>query len=253
MLYYFIRISVRHFFGDAIMIKSYQPQGEALTPFNSKKNGGNLQLEHFDFICGQVMSENRILKYVVIVSCLAFFVSIGITLYAVSLPESIPVLVTMNDFGEASYVGAVSRRNFQNYSVPELAVQFQIKKFINLSHTLSTDKIIMKKNVSVTYHLLTSTTASKYSALLKENNPFADFGTKTKEVEFQTEPLQLSKDTYQVDYQIKTRLLSGTLTDDKRMRAVISVKAMRPSNEDIKDNPLGIYITAFDFKEVYTQ
>lgn len=235
------------------MIKSYPPIGEAATPFNSKKNGPNLQLEHFDFICGQVMSENRILKYVVIVSCLAFFVSIGITLYAVSLPESIPVLVTMNDFGEANYVGAVSRRNFQNYSVPELAVQFQIKKFINLSHTLSTDKAVMKKNLNVTYHLLTSTTASKYTSLLRENNPFADFGSKTKEVEFQTEPLQLSKDTYQVDYQVKSRLPSGTLTDDVRMRAVVSVKVMRPSDEDIKDNPLGIYITAFDFKEVYKQ
>ena len=111
----------------------------------------------------------------------------------------------------------------------------------------------MKKNVSVTYHLLTATTASKYSTLLKENNPFADFGSKTKEVEFQTEPLQLSKDTYQVDYQVKSRMLTGSVINDVRMRAVVSVKVMRPSDEDIKDNPLGIYITAFDFKEVYTQ
>lgn len=236
------------------MIKSFLPQGDTTTPFNSTKDGANnLQLNHFDFICGQVINENRILKYVVIVSCLAFFVSIGITLYAVSLPESIPVLVTMNDFGEASYVGAVSRRNFQNYSVPELAVQYQVKKFVSLAHTLSTDKAVMKKNVSATYHLLTATTASKYSTLLKENNPFADFGSKTREVEFQTEPLQLSKDTYQVDYQVKSRMLTGSVIDDVRMRAVVSVKVMRPSDEDIKDNPLGIYITAFDFKEVYTQ
>lgn len=104
-------------------IKNFSPQGETTTPFNSKMNAVNqMQLQHFDFICGQVMKENRILKYVVIVSCLAFFVSIGITLYAVSLPESIPVLVTMNDFGETKYVGAVSRKNFQNYNVPELAV-----------------------------------------------------------------------------------------------------------------------------------
>lgn len=89
-------------------IKNFSPQGETTTPFNSKTNAVNqMQLQHFDFICGQVMKENRILKYVVIVSCLAFFVSIGITLYAVSLPESIPVHVTMNDFGETHYIGAV--------------------------------------------------------------------------------------------------------------------------------------------------
>ena len=155
-------------------IKNYQPQDEVATPFNSKKNGVNTyQLQHFDFICGQVMRENRILKYVVIVSCLAFFVSIGITLYAVSLPESIPVLVTMNDFGETSYVGAVSRRNYQNYAVPEVAVQFQVKKFINNSYTLSTDKQVMQKSLTTTYHLLTSTTAAKYSLWMKEVTPFA--------------------------------------------------------------------------------
>lgn len=116
-------------------IKNFSPQGETTTPFNSKTNAVNqMQLQHFDFICGQDMKENRILKYVVIVSCLAFFVSIGITLYAVSLPESIPVLVIMNDFGETKYVGAVSRKNFQNYNVPELAVQYQVKKFVNLTY-----------------------------------------------------------------------------------------------------------------------
>jgi len=237
-------------------IKNYSPAGEATTPFNSKtvegKNGVNsLQLQHFDFICGQVMRENRILKYVVIVSCLAFFLSIGITLYAVSLPESIPVLVTMNDFGETTYVGAVSRRNYQNFNVPEVAVQYQVKKFVNLCYTLSTDKTVMKKSLSNTYHLLTSTTASRYTARIREEDPFKDFGSKTREVIFQTEPLQLSKDSYQVDFQVVTRLLSGSISENKSIRAVVSVKVLNPSEEDIKDNPLGIYITAFDFKEIY--
>lgn len=232
--------------------KNFSPQGEATTPFNSKKNAVNtLQLQHFDFICGQVMRENRILRYVVIISCLAFFVSIGITLYAVSLPESIPVLVTMNDFGETQYVGAVSRRNYQNYNVPEIAIQYQVKYFVNLVHTLSTDRTVMRKSVSNTYHLLTSTTASKYTTMLKENNPFADFGDRTREVIFQTEPLQLSKDTYQIDFQVVTRLPSGNVSENKTVRAVVSVKVMKPSDEDIKDNPLGIYITAFDFKDIY--
>ena len=232
-------------------IKNYQPQDEVATPFNSKKNGVNTyQLQHFDFICGQVMRENRILKYVVIVSCLAFFVSIGITLYAVSLPESIPVLVTMNDFGETSYVGAVSRRNYQNYAVPEVAVQFQVKKFINNSYTLSTDKQVMQKSLTTTYHLLTSTTAAKYSLWMKEVTPFADFGSRTREVIFETEPLQLSKNTYQVDFQIITRQLSGTVTEKKSMRSIISVDVMKPSEGDIKENPLGIYITSFDFIEI---
>lgn len=226
--------------------KSFPPKGTNETPFNP-------QLQHFDFICGQVMKENRILKFVVVVSVLAFFLSIGITLYAVAQPDSIPVLVTMNDFGETQYIGPVSRRNYQNFNVPEVAVQAQVKEFVSLTNTLSTDRIVMKKAVARTYHLLTSTTASKYSTLVKENNPFKEFGNRTKEVLFQTEPLKVSADTYQVDYQVLTRQLSGQLMTNETYRAVITVKMMQPSEEDIKDNPLGIYITSFDSKLIDTK
>lgn len=102
----------------------------------------------------------------------------------------------MNDFGETQYIGPVSRKNYQNLSVPEVAVQAQVKEFVNLTNTLSTDKTVMKKSVNKTYHLLTSTTASKYSTLVREDNPFKDFGSRTKEVLFQTEPLKVSGDTY---------------------------------------------------------
>ena len=226
--------------------KSFPPKGTNETPFNP-------QLQHFDFICGQVMKENRILKFVAVVSVLAFFLSIGITLYAVAQPDSIPVLVTMNDFGETQYIGPVSRRNYQNFNVPEVAVQAQVKDVVSLTNTLSTDRTVMKKAVAKTYHLLTSTTASKYSTLVKENNPFKEFGNRTKEVLFQTEPLKVSQDTYQVDYQVITRQLSGQLMTNEAYRAVITVKMMQPSEEDIKDNPLGIYITSFDSKLIDTK
>lgn len=226
--------------------KNYYPKGTNDTPFNP-------QLQHFDYICGQVMKENRILKFVVVVSVLSFFLSIGICIFAVSQPDSIPVLVTMNDFGETQYIGPVSRRNYQNFNVPEAAVQAQVKEFISLSNTLSTDKTVMKKAVNKTYHLLTSTTASKYSTLVKEDNPFKDFGSRTKEVLFQTEPLKVSQDTYQVDYQVITRQLSGTQIKNEPFRAVITVKMLQPSEEDIKDNPLGIYITSFDMKSIDTK
>lgn len=226
--------------------KSYNPKGTNDTPFNP-------QLQHFDFICGQVMHENRILKFVVIGAVLSFFLSVGICIYAVSQPDSIPVLVTMNDFGETEYIGPVSRRNYQNFNVPEVVVRAQVKEFVNLMNTLSTDKTVMKKAVNRTYHLLTSTTASKYSTLVKEDNPFKDFGSRTKEVIFQTEPLKVSNDTYQIDYQVVTRQLSGQLMSNETFRAVISVKMLQPAEEDIKDNPLGIYITAFDMKPIDTK
>ncbi|MBD5433669.1 MAG: type IV secretion system protein [Treponema sp.] len=191
------------------------------------------------------------MKFVVVVSCLAFFLSIGITVFAINRPDSIPVLVTMNDFGETRYIGEVSRKNWQNFQVPEVSVSYDIREFVECIHSLSTDRAVVRRNVEKAYHLLTSTTASKLSTLLKESRPYEEFGTRTREVEFETEPMKISKDTYQLDYKVVTRSLSGQIENTVRYRAVITVATLDPVQEDIKDNPLGIYITNFDIKELY--
>ena len=110
----------------------------------------------------------------------------------------------MNDFVETYYIGPISRKNYQNFSVPEVVVQAQVKESVNLINTLSTDKTVMKKSANRTYHLLTSTTASKCSTLVWEDYLFKKFRSRTKEVLFQTETLKVSGYTYQVDYQIIT-------------------------------------------------
>lgn len=226
------------------MQKSYPPKGTNSTPFNP-------QLQHFDMICGQVMKENGILKLALVVLIFIIAVlSIGISFFLTKRTQVIPAIVTMNDFGQAQYVGEVSRKNFQNFNIPEVAMTYQVKDFINIYKSLSSDKEVVKRNIEKAYHLLTAVSASKYSTLLREDNPYKDFGDHTREVEFETEPLKISKDTYQVDYRLITRTLTGVIIKDIRQRAVITIKALNPTEEDIQDNPLGIYITDFDIKDI---
>lgn len=224
--------------------KSYPPKGTNATRFNP-------QLEHFDMICGQTMRENKMLKLeIVILVGIVLVLSLGIVFFLTKRTQIVPALVTMNDFGQTQYIGEVSRKNYQNFNIPEVAVTYQVKEFITLYKSLSSDKGVVKNNIEKTYHLLTAVSASKYSTMLKEENPYIDFGSYTKEVEFETEPLKISKDTYQVDYRYRKRTLTGLLVDEYRQRAVITVKNLIPTEEDIKDNPLGIYITDFDIKNI---
>lgn len=222
-------------------MKNYYPDGKATTPFNP-------QLDHFDWICGQVRNENKILKTVVIISCLAFFLSIGITLYAITLPDTVPVLVTMDDFGRTQYIGEITRKNYQNFRVPQVSINYTIKNFLTLLHLLSSDKQVMNNNIDNIYHFLTSQTSSRYNTYVKETDLFKDFGSKTREIVFDTEPLALSQDSYQIDYTVTTRSFSGHVDKEERFRALITIKTMQPSEEDILVNHLGIYITSFDIK-----
>ena len=81
------------------MQKSYPPKETNSTPFNP-------QLQHFDMICGQVMKENGILKLALVVLIFIIAVlSIGISFFLTKRTQVIPAIVTMNDFGQAQYVG----------------------------------------------------------------------------------------------------------------------------------------------------
>ena len=132
------------------MQKSYPPNGTNTTPFNP-------QLQHFDMICGQVMHENKILKIenVVLIFIIAVL-SIGIVFFLTKRTQIVPVLVTMNDFGQTQYIGEVSRKNYQNFNVPEVAITCQAKDFINRYKSLSSDKAVVKGNIEKVYHYLTA-------------------------------------------------------------------------------------------------
>lgn len=224
--------------------KVYYPSGTNKTPFNP-------QLEHFDMLCGQFIKENRMLKAVVIgLGVCLIFALFSIIIYEANRPATVPVLVTMNDFGETQYVGKVTKRNWQNFQIPEVAVNYSVREFVRCYHSLSTDKAVVRKNMEKAYHYLTATTAQKLSTLMKENDAYADFGTHTREVEFETDPLKISKDTYQLDYKVVRRQLSGQMSDIIRYRAALTIQTLDPAEEDIKDNPLGIYIVNFDIKEL---
>ena len=224
--------------------RTYPPKGTNATKFNP-------QIDHFDMICGQTMRENKMLKLeVVILVSIVLVLSFGIVFFLMKRTTIVPALVTMNDFGQTQYIGEVSRKNYQNFNIPEVAVTYQVKEFLNLYKTLSSDKEIVKRNIEKAYHLLTSSSASKFSTLLRENNPYKDYGSYTKEVIFETEPLKISKNTYQVDYKQTTRTYQGLIVEEKRQRAVITIQTLEPTEDDIKDNPLGIYITDFDIKDI---
>ncbi len=226
------------------MQKSYPPKGTNSTPFNP-------QLQHFDMICGQVMNENRILKIeTVVLIFITAVLSIGIVFFLTKRTQIVPVLVTMNDFGETQYIGEVSRKNYQDFNVPEIVFTCQVKDFIKRYKSLSSDKAVVDENIEKIYHCLTAVSSSKFSQLLREEKPYQEFGNHTREVMFETEPLRISKDTYQVDFQLITRTLTGVKLGEIRQRAVITVKVLNPTKDDINDNPLGIYITDFDIKDI---
>lgn len=188
-------------------------------------------------------------KYFALVSFGCLVASLGVLIYAINLPKTVPLVITVSDWGEAKYVGAVSNYSYNGIKVPEIAINYQLRKFIINRFSIPYDPHILRTNLQDCYSALTRESAAKLSSEIKTDNPMRQYGKKIVTVEIET-ILKLSAQSYQVDFLIITADSRGQINGRERMRGILAVKLMEPPAEDQILNPLGIYITNFDFTHI---
>lgn len=188
----------------------------------------------------------RIMAYV---SLFGFVVSVLGLVYAINLPKTVPVIVTLSDFGEAKYLGEVNRINYSGITVPDIAIEYQIRKFVTNKYTVPGDKTVLRNNLIDCYSALTRTSAAKMNNEINEHNPLDDVDNIRQKVEVES-VLQLSKNSYQIDFVVtKSNPYNANIVTTK-YRGVITITMLEPSDEDKLLNPLGIYISSYDFTKL---
>ena len=188
-------------------------------------------------------------KYSAIISFVCLVAALAVLMYAVNLPKAFPLVITVSDWGEAKYVGEVSNYSYNGIKVPEIAINYQLRKFIINRFSIPYDPHILRSNLKDCYSTLTRESAAKLSSELKADNPMQQYGKKIVTVEIET-VLKLSTQSYQVDFFIITADSRGQINERIRMRGILAIKLMEPPKEDQVLNPLGIYITNFDFTQI---
>ena len=201
-----------------------------------------------DLIRAQKNSDLRF-RFFAIVGCAGFLLAIIVLVVAIRQPKTVPLVITVSDWGEAKYVGNVSRNSYLGIKVPEIAIEYQLRKFVSNLYSVPSDPQVLKNNLNDCYASCTVASSQKLSNRLKENNPLKKFGSVYKTVDIES-VLQLTRDSYQVDFLVNNTDKVESRNTRIRTRGVLSVKLMEPAKDDLIKNPLGIYITDFDFKEL---
>lgn len=211
----------------------------------------NPQFKEYDRIIGLQNKENRTWRIIAVASLSFLFLSLLLLLYAIKLPKTIPMVITVSEYGEAKYVGNVSKLSYSNMKVPDIAIQYQIKRFVTNMNTITSDAQVMKQNIRDCYNMLSGDAGLKLSNILKNDNPFDKFGDIKQSILLES-ILQLSPQSYQVDYIQSKITMTGVVTDRTRYRGIISIALLEPPEDKKIENPLGIYISDFDFTKVNT-
>lgn len=204
-------------------------------------------LELFEKHIRAEMIANSKWKIFAVISFGMLVISIGVAIWAISLPKSVPCVITVSDFGEANYVGPVTKLSYSGLKVPQVAIDYQMTQFVTKRFSVPADGAVLRQNLTDVYRMLTSETSSKLTEEIKAgDDPRKKFGKSLVTVEVQT-ILKLSEKSYQLDFFVTDTTLTGKVNYRDHMRGVLTVAMLEPSADEQKSNPLGIFFSGFDF------
>lgn len=212
-----------------------------------KKSLGHLYV--YEQLVQMDKSNQKKWKAIAIFSMGCLALSLITLCYSINLPKTVPLVIAVNDFGEAKYMGAANKLSYSGIRVPEKHIENVIKKFVDNKYSLSSDRIICKKNIESNFMFLTKEASAKYTQELQEKNPLNDFGKRIKIVEFESF-LKLSDSSYQVDFSVTSNSMNFSDREKKVVRGVIQIQMMTPSKTELDFNPLGVYVKNYDFTEL---
>ena len=238
-------------------MKTFIPDNDpAYTSFNGQKQNSNKKqkrgMSEDITMAGTIASMSqknaRMWQIIALVSLSSFFIALGVLIYAVNLPKTIPVIVTVDDKGNASYVGKVDKTYWGSSKIPEQHKTSQIKKLITNMHTWVIDKYAQKSYMNTAISICQGNAIRQLNDFFSANNPFDWIGVKTKTVNIE-EPLRQTENTYVVYFDVIT-LRHGVKESVERFSALITLDIYEVTEETKDDNPLGLYVTSFDIKPV---
>lgn len=201
-----------------------------------------------DTIQGLSQKNARMWQIIALVSLSSFFISLFICFYAVRLPKTVPVIVTVDTDGNATYVGKVDKSSWGKSSIPEHHKTSQIKKLVFNMYTWVIDYNAQNQYLAEAQNICQGAAINQLDTFIRNNNPFDWIGVRTQTVDVE-EPLKQTNSTYVIYFNVNT-YQNGHLMQTRRFSLLATIGYFEVT-EDTKDlNPLGVYITSFDIKEV---
>jgi len=175
-----------------------------------------------------------------------FVVALILFFVALSRQQTIPILVNVMPSGEAQYLGEVRQNG--DFTVPDAAIIFQIRTFVHNLRSVSTDYQVLYNNIDDCFQMTTSSYTPIMRNMLLSSSPFDLVGKLRRTVDIES-ILHVTGRSYQVNW-TESVIESQSSPKNTKMRAVVTIRLITPSDATIKKNPLGIYIENFEMTEL---
>ncbi|WP_149554532.1 VirB8/TrbF family protein [Treponema pectinovorum] len=239
--------------------KTFFSDGDASpTPFNNlvkkKQSASNSKGYNYEMVAaadtiqGLSQKNARMWQIIALVSLSSFFIALGILIYAVTLPKTVPVIVTVDTNGNATYVGKVDKAYWGKSNIPEHHKTYQVQKLISNMYTWVIDANAQRSYIKECENICQNSALNQLDVFFRNNNPFDWLGVRTQSVKMDL-PLKQTSNTYVIYYDVLT-YQQGRLLETKRFSALVTLGYFEVTEDTKNLNPLGVYITSFDIQPV---
>lgn len=211
----------------------------------------NARKAHNDYM-GGIVASRQWAWIVCILSLLITLAAVGGITYIGQLSKFVPYIVEVDKLGQTIAVARADRAA----PVDPRVIHATVAEFITNARMVTPDVTIQRNAVFKLYACLNASDAAtmKMNEYMNANvsNPFQRAATETVSTEI-TSVLPQSEETWQVDWTETIRDRQGARLDSYRMRALVSIYVAPPtdqtSEEQIRKNPLGIFIRDFNWSK----
>jgi len=192
------------------------------------------------------MKETRRWRITGFVCCFLFFISLILFFISISQQKTVPVLINVMPSGESQYIGEV--RQSGAIQVPDASIFYEIREFVSNLRSISTDYQVVYQNIDRCFIMVTSSYSPILRQMLLSNSPFDLVGKMRRTVEVES-VLHITGSSYQINW-TETVIEPSSSPKNSKMRAVVTIRLLTPTDATIKRNPLGIYIENFEMTEL---
>lgn len=176
--------------------------------------------------------------------------SLAGNVYLGKQPKAIPHIIQVDGLGAATYRGPAEAMA-ASFTASEPIVRYQLRRFIEVSRTVSSDNVLLRKNWVEAYKMLTISGNVLMTEWVKEHNPFERAQTETTSLEILSS-VPLSASSWQIDWRESTWNRSGQTTGKPVIwRAMLRIVVRAPeTTQQMVDNPLGVFVDEFHWDQI---
>ena len=210
---------------------------------------------HWNAHVGAVLSAARTWKCIAIISLLISFISISGVVYIGSKSKFVPYLVEVDNLGQVQAVKIADDASQSD----ERIIHASLATWISSARIITPDVYLQRDAVFKVYAMLSpqdpaTQKMNEWYGRDDQSSPFKRAETETVSVEINS-VIPQSETTWRVDWTEITRSRDGAMkAPPVRYEALITIYLVRTtsatSEEDIRKNPLGLFIKEFSWSKL---